>query len=267
MPFIRLITIYIIVIVAVFALFNRDKVMELTGLSPSMFRAQDDADDTAQEAATQEAEATPAVPEESAAAPQDDAGDEVAKAEDVSDEVAKVEATPEPAAEAEAEPAAAPETAAAPASEPAQETATQAAPQPAASEVAAAPQTPAEPVEKPKQRPAEKPAAPAPQQDAKAAIAKALNAARQSYRSGNIQQSEARYVALGDQYPDSADVQGEIGNFYYAQRQYQNAATYYYKTGKALLKSGDQAKLGQIINILQRLAPNMAADLRAQAAN
>ncbi len=250
MPFIRLITIYIVVIAAVFALFNRDKVMELTGLSPNMFRAQDDADDTPQE---QEQEEAPV--QDAAAAPADQA--------DVDAEVAK------------AEPAPAPEAVTQPADEPtqpeaqedtAQEDTAQAGEQPAASEVATA-----EPVAKPAQEPAtetaEKPAAPAPQQDAKAAIAKALNAARQSYRSGNFQQSETRYVALGDQFPDSADVQGEIGNFYYAQRQYQNAATYYYKTGKALLKSGDQAKLGQIINILQRLAPNMAADLRAQAAN
>jgi outer membrane biosynthesis protein TonB len=239
MPFIRLITIYIVVIAAVFALFNRDKVMELTGLSPNMFRAQDDADKTPQEQEEEEA----------AAIPRDEASGDVAKAE------------PTPATETETAPADKP------VQPEAQEDAEQAATQPATSEVAAAPKTPAEPVGTPQQEPAGKTVVPAPQQNAKAAIAKALNAARQSYRSGNFQQTEARYVALGDQYPDNADVQGEIGNFYYAQRQYPNAATYYYKTGKALLKSGDQAKLGQIINILQRLAPNMAADLRAQAAN
>lgn len=241
MPFIRLIIIYIIVIAAALALFNRDKVLELTGLSPSMFWAED-ADEPADDASVQ------AVATEPALEPETDV------------EPVKVEAKAQaPVAEEPQQAAATDETAEEPVQPPVEEQA--AMQEPVAEPSAAEPVVPVEPVAE------EKPSAAAPEQTANAEIEKALTAARQSYRSGNIQQTETQYVELGDQFPDSADIQGEIGNFYYSQRQYKNAATYYYKTGKALLKSGDQAKLGQIINILQRLAPNMAADLRAQAAN
>jgi len=233
MPFIRLITIYIVVIAAVFALFNRDKVMELTGLSQDMFQsdeAEESSGDAGQATAATEAEkVAPAVGGEEAAAKTET---EVVVVEPAVENAKAEEAveTVEPEAVTQAitsAPASAPETAPA----------------------------------------AEQSVATAPKAEAKADLATALKKARESYRAGNFQQTEAQYVALGDQYPDNADVQGEIGNFYYSQRQYPNAATYYYKTGKALVTAGDTKKLGQIINILQRLAPNLAADLRARAAN
>ncbi len=235
MPFIRLIIIYIIVIAAALALFNRDKVMELTGLSPNMFWAEDP-DETADEAPAQETVAQAPEKDPAKVAPET--------------QTAVVEEPQQPAVTEEPAPPVVQEQAAAQEPEAVQKPTVE---------------QPAEPAPAPVAE--EKPVVTAPAQPAKPTVEQALNAARQSYRSGDIQKTETQYVALGDQFPDSADVQGEIGNFYYSQRQYQNAATYYYKTGKALLKSGDQAKLGQIINILQRLAPNMAADLRAQAAN
>ncbi len=184
MPFLRLIIIYIIVFAIAFAIFNREKVMQLAGYSM----------------------------EESA---QEEIQEAVAEEQEVDEEPAEV-------------------------SETVSET-------PIVEDVA-------------KEQPVAKRAT------AVANLTTRLDEVRNVYWKGDVKKAETLYVAMADEFDMDANIQGETGNFFYSQRRFEEAAKYFHNAGLLLLKSGNKQQVMSIINALQGISPEKAADLRARAA-
>jgi len=229
MPFIRLISIYVVVIVAVVAVFKRDQISELTGISMPWTQAEEVANseeaEPAEEVAT-EADTT-AAPAESA---------------EIAETQAAAPAVAEPVEQAEIKmptPDAAPATPEAAGVTETTEIAAVA--EPAATSTATA----ATPVD----------------------TAARLNEARKTFWNGDVAGAEVLYAALARDVPDNADVHGEFGNVLYAQRRYEEAADAYFATGKLLVENGTPAQVMPLINVLQSLAPQKAASLYAMMTN
>ena len=206
MPFLRLVAIYIVVILAAVLFFNRNTVMPLLG-----FDGEDD---------------TPVVQTETAT------GTSVAEA---------ISEAPKPVARPDA----------------------QAIVQP----VAEAPVTerpPKYPTADTAQiiTPTAQPAAPAPAVKPAANLEIRLKEARQTYWSRDMAGAEARYKGLVNDFPDNADIKGELGNLYYAQRRNSEAAEMYHQAGLQLIKDGNPQQVMLLIGVLQAIAPAKAADLR-----
>ena len=201
MPFLRLVAIYIVVILAAVLFFNRNTVMPLLG-----FGGDDD---------------TPVVQSETAT------GTPVAQA---ISEAPKPVARPEP----------------------------QAIVQPVA-EAPATQQPPKYPtadtaqIVTPTAQPAAKPSA---------TLESRLKEARQAYWSRDMAGAEARYKGLVNDFPDNADIKGELGNLYYAQRRNSEAAEMYHQAGLQLIKDGNPQQVMLLIGVLQAIAPAKSADLR-----
>ena len=204
MPFVRLITIYVLVAVAVLGVFNRDKVAQLLGYGGNP-------------AATQQAELPP-IP----TAPSAETAAETAAETPTAPVVAKAVVPPV-------------------------ETAAPVAP--ATGETAEA--TPA--------APAQAAAEPAPDVDSR------INAARRAFWDGDVDQAERLYAALAGQFPDRADIAGELGNIYYTAGRYPEAAQYYYVVAQHLLADGNKAQAQAMIAVLVSIAPDMAKDLETAA--
>jgi len=228
MPFIRLVTIYVLVIVAVTAFFKRDQLMQFTSASFGWPAAQG------------------AVPN---AAPEAGDSNNTAQASEGATPVAEPEVTPTPPNDAAKTaqlpviqmPVADPENP----EDPAESTPTSATQTPTAVAGGDVPQT--------------APAA--------ANTATRLKAARQAYWQGDLAGSEALYAALAKAAPDNPDVIGEFGNILFAQRRYGAAADAYLTTGRLLVASGRAQQVKPIIAVLQNIAPQKAATLRALADN
>jgi len=204
MPFLRLVIIYIVVILAAVLFFKRDSMMAMLGMSSG--------------------------------------GAEIAA---TADEPAKIV---EPVAETEVSSAAS-----------SADTATEPAPEP---DVAAAAQPPKYPTNETAQIVA--PTAPAETTDASASddIQTRLDEARQAYWNRDLKGAEARYKGLVDAAPDNADIKGELGNLYFAQRRMDEAANMYHQAGLQLIKDGNPQQVMGLIGVLQNIAPDKAADLR-----
>ncbi len=206
MPFLRLVAIYIVVILAAVLFFNRNTVMPLLG-----FGGDDE---------------TPVVQSETAT------GTPVAEA---ISEAPKPVARPEP----------------------------QAIVQPVA-EAPATEQPPKYPTADTAQivTPTAQPAAPAPTTKPAANLESRLKEARQTYWSRDMAGAEARYKGLVNDFPDNADIKGELGNLYYAQRRNSEAAEMYHQAGLQLIKDGNPQQVMLLIGVLQAIAPAKSADLR-----
>jgi TolA-binding protein len=206
MPFLRLVAIYIVVILAAVLFFNRNTVMPLLG-----FGGDNDTPVMQTEAAT---------------------GTPVAEA---ISEAPKPVARPEP----------------------------QAIVQPVA-EAPAPQQPPKYPTADTAQivTPAAQPAAPAPAAKPAANLESRLKQARQAYWSRDMAGAEARYKGLVNDFPDNADIKGELGNLYYAQRRNSEAAEMYHQAGLQLIKDGNPQQVMLLIGVLQAIAPAKATDLR-----
>ncbi len=195
MPFVRLFAIYVLVGLAVFAFFKRDRIVELFANPESEV-------------------ALPAVP-----------------------------VVPKPVA-----------TTPAPVAEPLVEADT--------SELAAPTNTLTQPVAAPLTEPV---AAPEPSTPvAVADLPARLQQARQAFWQGDIAQAEATYKALAADFPDSVDVMGELGNLYYNRGRMGEAAVYFARVGDMALDAGNTTQVLSMMGILQQIAPDKAADLRAR---
>ncbi len=228
MPFIRLVIIYIVVILAAVLFFNRDKVMPLLGFGGEKTAAMS---------------TTPA-PAPATASAADDTSGQAANAPDDQQAVAAAQA---------------------PASTTAEQPAVQPIQQPVAEEPATE-QPPKYPtaetaqVATPTAQPAPAPApAPAP---VASDIDTRLKEARQAYWSRDLAGAETRYKKLAQDFPDNADIKGELGNLYYAQRRNAEAAEMYYQAGLLLINQGNPQQVMLLIGVLQAIAPEKAADLR-----
>ncbi|PCH66172.1 MAG: hypothetical protein COC12_13620 [Rhodobacteraceae bacterium] len=233
MPFIRLISIYVVVIVAVVAVFKRDQIGELTGISMPWTQAEVvEQSEPAQQAEPTEEVATVT---QTTTAPAEST--ETAETPDTTPAVS------EPVEQAEIKMPTADAAPATPVATEAPETTEVA----AIAEPSAAPTTavPAAPVD----------------------TAARLNEARKTFWNGDVAGAEVLYAALARDLPDNADVHGEFGNVLYAQRRYEEAADAYFATGKLLVANGTPAQVMPLINVLQSLAPQKAASLYAMMTN
>ncbi len=200
MPFVRLFAIYVLVGLAIFAFFKRDRIMELFAAPESEVALP----------------AVPVVPKAPAAA------------------------TPQPVRVAETPaPASAPETPAAALTQPVAE--------PLTAPVAEAPAAPVS-------------SAPA----VTGGLTERLQAARQAFWKGDTDGAEAAYKSLAADFPDSVDVMGELGNLYYSRGRMAEAAVYFARVGDMALATGNTTQVLSMMGILQQIAPDKAADLRAR---
>ncbi len=205
MPFLRLVIIYIVVILAALLVFKRDQVMALMGMSGGG------------------AETEMAAP-----------ADEPAK---LAEPVADTPATSEPEATTDAV---------------AQIEATTTTEQPSKypTETTAQIGTPADPT----------PTVSAPTADIQSRLAEA----RQTYWNRDLAKAETLYKSLVVDAPTNADIKGELGNLYFAQRRMNEAAQMYHQTGLQLIIDGNTQQIMPLIGVLQSIAPDKAADLHSR---
>ncbi len=97
------------------------------------------------------------------------------------------------------------------------------------------------------------------------AVRKRIAEARAAYWSGNMAAAETHYSALVNDAPDNADIHGEFGNLLYGQRRYSEAAAQYFFAGQQLIAEGKMNQAMPLIGVLQNLAPEKAAQLRKLA--
>jgi hypothetical protein len=189
--------------------------------------------DTASDAVTEQTEAAPAAPPASDTA-----------SEDLTEQ-------------AEAAPAAAPatdmtsEAVAEQVESPAQELETST---PAADQAAAAEPEPEPAV-------AQLPVAPAGDSDGKKAY-ELLAAAREAYWLHDFEMAETHYQQLIQMEPDNPDGYGELGNMYFAQGQWEQAAAAYYEAGVRLLETGMVEEARQMVDVIRGLNGAQADDLQ-----
>lgn len=93
-----------------------------------------------------------------------------------------------------------------------------------------------------------------------------LAEARKVYWSGDVAAAEVAYIALAADFPNEADIKGELGNLYYSSGKYTEAADYFHQAGKLLMADGKTQQAVSLVGVLQAIAPEKAADLRAMAA-
>jgi tetratricopeptide (TPR) repeat protein len=86
--------------------------------------------------------------------------------------------------------------------------------------------------------------------------------ARQAYWDGDLAEAERLYQSLIIENPDKADAYGELGNLYYSQGAWIEAAKMYYQAGLLLTEQGASERAGTLVGILTALNPNFADDLQ-----
>lgn len=91
-----------------------------------------------------------------------------------------------------------------------------------------------------------------------------LESARAAFWEGDKDKAEAIYKNLVATFPEDASLAGELGNLYYNSGRHDEAAMQYYTVGMLSLEAGNTAQTAAMIGILQSIAPEFAADLRAR---
>lgn len=79
-----------------------------------------------------------------------------------------------------------------------------------------------------------------------------LQSARRAFWNGQFEVAEGIYMDLIAQYPDDADVFGELGNLYEGMGQADLASDAFFEAGVRLRAMGDREKLSQVIEILKK---------------
>ncbi len=93
-----------------------------------------------------------------------------------------------------------------------------------------------------------------------------LGEARQAFWDGDAVTAEFLYKGLSNDFPAEATVKGELGNLYYNTGRMTEAATQFHAVGLLSIDAGNTAQMMAMIGVLQSIAPNLAADLQARAA-
>ena len=91
-----------------------------------------------------------------------------------------------------------------------------------------------------------------------------LAAAREAYWLHDYAGAENHYRLLIELEPDNPDWHGELGNMYFAQGQWEQAAAAYYEAGVRLLSDGLVAQARQMVNVIRGLNGAGADDLEAR---
>lgn len=79
-----------------------------------------------------------------------------------------------------------------------------------------------------------------------------LQNARRAFWNGQFEAAEGVYMDLIAQYPDDADIFGELGNLYEGMGQADLAKDAFFEAGIRLRSTGDREKLSQVIEILKK---------------
>ncbi|MCW9057566.1 MAG: tetratricopeptide repeat protein [Gammaproteobacteria bacterium] len=90
-----------------------------------------------------------------------------------------------------------------------------------------------------------------------------LVAARHAFWAQDLDAAERLYRQAAEFDPASADALGELGNLYYAQGRWADAATVYAGAVERLAASGDQLRAEHLIRVLDGLDPERAQSLRS----
>lgn len=86
-------------------------------------------------------------------------------------------------------------------------------------------------------------------------------AARTAYWKGDVEKAEELYKAIVDESKE-ADVAGELGNLYFTQQRYDDAAAMFYEAGVRYLDSDNPMQAGMVMGVLSQIAPQKAGELR-----
>lgn len=86
-------------------------------------------------------------------------------------------------------------------------------------------------------------------------------AARTAYWAGDKEKAEELYKAIVEESKE-ADVAGELGNMYFSERRYDDAAAMYYEAGLRYLDSDTPMQAGMVMGVLSQIAPQKAGELR-----
>jgi len=88
--------------------------------------------------------------------------------------------------------------------------------------------------------------------------------ARESYWLRDFDAAEQHYRKLTQIDPDNPDGYGEMGNMYFSQGKWDEAAAAFYEAGTRLLKSGHFVQARQLVEVIRGLNGPQADDLEAQ---
>lgn len=86
--------------------------------------------------------------------------------------------------------------------------------------------------------------------------------AREVFSQGKPEDAASLYEALIADFPDNADLHGEVGNLYYNLGMFEKAAIHYRAVGEIAVKSGNRQMAGSMLALLQRISPSQAALLQ-----
>ena len=107
----------------------------------------------------------------------------------------------------------------------------------------------------------ERVAAPAVRSRAEALKSLLVQAARKAFWDGELEAAESAYLAYLEQFPEDANVHGELGNLYQSMGRTGEALDAYVRAGQGFLAMGDMKQLAQIVDLLQEADDPRAATL------
>jgi len=88
-----------------------------------------------------------------------------------------------------------------------------------------------------------------------------LYLARSAFWSKDFITSKKYYLELLTQLPNNPDIQGELGNLFYANRKLESAINHYYLAAKLLVSQQRYWTLGKIMPLITRFNPTKAAEI------
>ena len=91
-----------------------------------------------------------------------------------------------------------------------------------------------------------------------------LAAAREAYWLRDYKGAEKHYLQLIEVEPDNPDGYGELGNMYFAQGQWEQAAAAYYDAGVRMINEGMVVQARQLVDVIRGLNGGQADELEKQ---
>ena len=88
--------------------------------------------------------------------------------------------------------------------------------------------------------------------------------AREAFWLRDFETAEQQYRQLTQLDPDNPDGYGEMGNMYFSQGKWDEAAAAYYEAGTRLLEEGHVEQAQQMVEVIRGLNGPRADDLEAQ---
>ena len=93
-----------------------------------------------------------------------------------------------------------------------------------------------------------------------------LAAAREAYWLRDYETAENKYRQFTAMEPDNPDGYGELGNMYFSQGMWEQAASAYFDAGTRLVKEGQLEQAQQLVDVIRGLDGTQADELNKQIA-